>query len=108
MITIRKIFLFVVLILFFACSEEKEMIEKGNLIVSKIENYRNKFGKVPDSLSVIGIKVIDESNPPFYYQKEGKNAYSISFSNGVGESKIFYSDTQQWEDLPREIRTDFR
>ena len=33
------------------------MIEKGNLIVSKIENYRNKFGKVPDSLSVIGIKV---------------------------------------------------
>ena len=96
------------LILFFACSEEKKMIEKGNLIVSKIENYRNKFGKVPDSLSVIGIKVIDESNPPFYYQKEGKNAYSISFSNGVGESKIFYSDTQQWEDLPREIRTDFR
>ena len=38
MITIRKIFLFVVLILFFACSEEKKMIEKGNLIVSKIEN----------------------------------------------------------------------
>jgi len=33
------------------------MKEKGNLIVSKIENYRNKFGKVPDSLSVIGIKV---------------------------------------------------
>ena len=38
MITIRKIFLFVVLILFFACSEEKKMKEKGNLIVSKIEN----------------------------------------------------------------------
>ena len=57
MITIRKIFLFVVLIFFFACSEEKEMIEKGNLIVSKIENNRNKFGKVPDSRSVIGIKV---------------------------------------------------
>lgn len=57
MITIRKIFLFVVLILFFACSEEKKMKEKGNLIVSKIENYRNKFGKVLDSLSAIGIKV---------------------------------------------------
>ena len=99
----RKIVLFVVLTFLFACDEEKRMEEKGNLIISKIECYREKYGKVPNSLFVIGIKVIDESDPPFYYEKEGENAYTISFSNGVGESKIYYSDTQQWEDFPRKI-----
>ena len=79
------------------------MVEKGNLIVSKIECYRKKTGKIPDSLSTVGIIVIDEANPPFYYEKTGESAYTISFSNGVGESKIYYSDTQQWEDFPRKI-----
>lgn len=100
---IRNIIIFIVLIIFLACSDEKRMIEEGNFIITKIEHYREKFGEYPDSLSLIGIEIIDESNPPYYYEKEGDESFTISFSNGVGESKIYYSDSRQWEDFPRKI-----
>ena len=60
----------------------------------------------PSSLSDIGIVVVDESNPLYYYQRIDSLHYTLSFSNGVGESKIYYSDSRKWEDFPRPIKID--
>ena len=99
-----KYIVFVILLFFMIeCQNESAMIKRGNEIVSKIECYRNLRSQVPDSLQQIGIKIIDEDNPPFQYEKKGEDNYILYFSNGVGESKIYYSDTRQWEDFIRKI-----
>lgn len=98
-----NLFNLITLFLLCGCSYESEMIDKGNSIVQQIESYRDSIGTIPMSLSDIGITIIDESNPPYYYQRIDSVHYTLSFSNGVGESKIYYSDTQKWEDFPRSI-----
>lgn len=79
------------------------MIDNGNAIVKQIESYKDSVGIVPMSLLDIGITIIDESIPPYYYQRIDSSHYTLSFSNGVGESKIYYSDSKKWEDFPRGI-----
>ena len=92
-----------VLFLLCSCRYESQMIDSGNAIVKQIDSYIDSVGTVPMSLTDIGITIIDEGNPPFYYQRIDSVHYTLSFSNGVGESKIYYSDSQKWEDFPRTI-----
>ena len=95
--------MFSVLFLLCSCRYESQMIDSGNAIVKQIDSYIDSVGTVPMSLTDIGITIIDEGNPPFYYQRIDSVHYTLSFSNGVGESKIYYSDSQKWEDVPRTI-----
>ena len=95
--------MFSVLFLLCSCRYESQMIDSGNAIVKQIDSYIDSVGTVPMSLTDIGITIIDEGNPPFYYQQIDSVHYTLSFSNGVGESKIYYSDSQKWEDFPRTI-----
>lgn len=95
--------MFSVLFLLCSCRYESQMIDSGNAIVKQIDSYIDSVGTVPMSLTDIGITIIDEGNPPFYYQRIDSVHYTLSFSNGVGESKIYYSDSQKWEDFPRTI-----
>ncbi len=97
------LFMLSILLLLCSCNYESKMIDSGNAIVEQIDSYRDSVGTVPMSLTDIGITIIDESNPPYYYQRIDSVHYTLSFSNGVGESKIYYSDSQKWEDFPRVI-----
>ena len=100
---IITLIMFSVLFLLCSCRYESQMIDSGNAIVKQIDSYIDSVGTVPMSLTDIGITIIDEGNPPFYYQRIDSVHYTLSFSNGVGESKIYYSDSQKWEDFPRTI-----
>ena len=86
-----------------SCSYESQMIDGGNAMIKRIDSYKDSIGAAPVSLSDIGIVIVDESNPPYYYQRIDSLHYTLSFSNGVGESKIYYSDSRKWEDFPRPI-----
>ena len=86
-----------------SCSYESQMIDGGNAMIKRIDFYKDSIGATPVSLSDIGIVIVDESNPPYYYQRIDSLHYTLSFSNGVGESKIYYSDSRKWEDFPRPI-----
>lgn len=47
--------------------EENDLINQGNEIIIKIDNYKIEKGKLPESLSDIGIKETEEG--PIFYKK---------------------------------------
>mgnify|MGYP000951228433 CR=1 FL=1 len=84
-------------------ARENRLIEDGNIIINKIEFYRTTYNKLPESLTDIGINVIDESDPPYFYQIQDSIYYSLSFGISFDETKTYYSDTKTWEDLYRKM-----
>ena len=86
--------------IYYSCSDyESRMIDGGNAIVERIESYIDSVGTTPESLSDIGIVIVDESNPPYYYD-------TLYFGTVLGESKTYYSDSKKWEDFYRPIKCD--
>lgn len=82
---------------------ENRLIKEGNELVEKIEQFRIENGNLPHSLEELGIEET-EGIDVLYYDKRDSLHYTISFGTSLGESKFYYSDTQQWEDRYREIK----
>ncbi len=91
-----KILLAIVLVCssLFACGYS-DKIEKGNEIAAKIEKFRNEKGKLPESLSEVGIA--ETESGPIYYKKESETKYILWFGKELGESMIYDSDTKEWK-----------
>ncbi len=91
-----KLFLIVTFVGFiiFACGYG-EKIKKGNEIAAKIEKFKAEKGRLPDSLSEIG--VIETESGPIYYKKESESKYILWFGKELGESMTYDSDTKQWK-----------
>ena len=85
-------------------NRDSRLINEGNVIVKKVEEYREKNNHLPTSLSDIGIEIKDEANPPVYYDKRDSSHYTVSFGTTLGESKIYYSDSREWENFYREMK----
>jgi hypothetical protein len=85
---------------FTSCNDrERRLIKKGNDLVNKVELYKKNKGKLPASLSDLGIKETEEG--PLYYQKRDSLGYKIWFGTSLGESETYYSDSKKWEDHQR-------
>ena len=78
-------------------SREKGLISDGNIIIEKIEKYKNQNKKLPESMKEIGLDVKEDG--PIYYNKFDSNEYIISFGYGVGESINYNSKTGKWDDF---------
>ena len=94
----KKLFIMLSLILVicfsnFGCSNDK--IAKGNDVATKIETFKNKNGKLPNSLSEIGIK--ETESGPIYYEKKSESKYILWFGKELGESVNYDSETKQWK-----------
>lgn len=74
---------------------QRKLINEGNKIVVKIEDYKQRQGKTPNSLNEIAIKEIEEG--PLYYQKIDSTSYMIWFGTTLGKSKTYYSSQKRWE-----------
>lgn len=84
---------------------ENKLIDEGNVMVKKIENFKNKNNRLPQSLEEIGMKEKDGANFLDYnIDRDGIN-YRISFIMSIDHSKIYYSDSKKWEDYYRDMRT---
>jgi hypothetical protein len=95
---------FVVICFFFLRdSREERLIKEGNKLVSKIEYYRTKHNKLPNSLEDIGIEETDGLDV-LYYSKKDSIHYIIWFGMDLGESTTYYSDTKTWENLYRSFK----
>jgi hypothetical protein len=77
--------------------EQNQLFDQGNIIIGKIEAYKKEYKRLPDSLENIGIKVVDEVNPPIYYDKRDSIHYVVMFSIGFDDSHYYYSDSKKWE-----------
>lgn len=83
-------------ILFLSCSSRENMLmDEGNDLSNKIEMYKIKKGRLPNTLSDIGF--IEKEEGPLYYKKIDSSNYIIWFGTSLGESKTYYSDTKKWE-----------
>ena len=74
--------------------DRKARIREGNEIVTKIESFRRDKGRLPDTLSEIGIKEKEEGS--FYYEKKSEVKYVLWFGTTLGESVTYDSETRKW------------
>lgn len=78
---------------------EGALIEEGNRLIMKVEQYKEENGKLPPSLTAIGIEEKEEG--PLYYDlyqdEHGKVQYRVSFGLSFGESMIYDSEIQEWK-----------
>lgn len=98
-ITILLIFILVFAFWFFYLKDEREnrLTRQAEDIITKVENYRIKNKELPNSLTDIGIEIIDETNPPVYYEKKDSLNYIVWFPRNGEDIKTYYSDTKKWE-----------
>jgi hypothetical protein len=85
------------LIGFCSCYSISRRINKseGNEIVAKIELFKKENGRLPLSLSELGIKATEEG--PIYYEKKDDAIYILWFGEGLGESVTYDSSTKKWD-----------
>ena len=89
----------IILILFFFVlrnSRERRLISEGNILIQKVENFKNSNNRLPKNLSEIGMD--EKENDELHYNVLDSSKYIISFGFGVGESIIYHSDTRKWDD----------
>lgn len=79
-------------------------MEKGNDIIIKIEIYRKKYNRLPDSLTELGIIENEDTESEFNYNKRDSIKYVLWLGISAEESKFYYSDSKKWEDSYREIK----
>ncbi|MEW6208788.1 MAG: hypothetical protein AB1631_10500 [Acidobacteriota bacterium] len=78
-----------------ACRRDDSLIKAGDEIVSKVENFRKDRGRLPSSLSEIGIEEKEEGQ--IHYEKKSETRYLLWFGKELGESVVYDSDKKKWE-----------
>lgn len=77
-------------------SREQRLMDEGDLLVERIEIFNKENGRLPESLTEMGIE--EKMEGPLYYQKEGEDQFIVSFGLTLGESMIYRSETGEWRD----------
>ncbi|MGI8641038.1 MAG: hypothetical protein ACR2MG_13975 [Pyrinomonadaceae bacterium] len=77
-----------------ACASDAK-IKEGNEVAVKIENFRSEKGRLPNSLTEVGIAEMESG--PIYYDKKSESKYILWFGKELGESVVYDSDTKQWK-----------
>lgn len=75
-------------------TERNIMIKNGNIIINKIDSYKQFNNHLPTSIEEIGIK--ETLDGPFFYDLVDSTTYEISFGVTFGESAIYNSSKKQW------------
>lgn len=99
-----SLILFLFWFFFLRTARETNLMKDGDLLVRKIEMFKQDRKRLPDSLEELGIKERDGVNV-LYYTKRDSLHYTVSFGMSLGESKFYYSDTKMWEDRYREMKS---
>lgn len=98
-INIMAVYIILALLMFFAvnCSQGKKqtLIKQGNDMAAKIETYKGKKGRLPDSLTEVGIE--EKLEGPIFYEKKSDTEYRLWFGSELGESVVYNSSTRKWE-----------
>jgi hypothetical protein len=77
-------------------SNEKELrlMKEGNIIIGKIEQFKKEHGRLPDSLSDLGVDEKEEG--PLHYEKRSDTEYLLWFGTELGESIVYNSKNKKW------------
>ncbi|HLM02737.1 MAG TPA: hypothetical protein VK400_16915 [Pyrinomonadaceae bacterium] len=72
-------------------SKQKQAIA----IIEKIEGFKVKENRLPNSLSEIGVAETEEG--PIYYRKISETRYEVWYGTKLGESVTYDSERKTWE-----------
>lgn len=76
------------------CVSENDKQKYAEMIIEKVENFKNENSHLPKNVSEIGLT---ESEKSFaFYQKETDSSFTVWYGLGVGESNIYLSSTKKW------------
>lgn len=75
---------------------EHDLISRGNIIIQNIEDFRQKKGRLPNSL--VELEIYDDE---LFYNKWDTTNYILWYGTSLGESVTYYSDSRKWEDKQR-------
>jgi hypothetical protein len=67
----------------------------GNDAVKKIEDYRLKNNRLPETLNDIGLE--EKNEGVIYYRKESTTDYIVWYGLTLGESRTYDSKTKKWD-----------
>lgn len=65
--------------------------DKGDVIISKVEVYKAKHGKLPETLGAINV-----AEEEVFYRIEDRTNYIIWFGEELGESCAYRSEQRHW------------
>ena len=71
-----------------------ERQEHAELIIEKVEKFKQDKGRLPEDLTEIGLD--DTQMHLSFYQLTSDTTYMVWYGLGVGESKIYRSETKKW------------
>lgn len=91
-------FLTIVVISYLRFIENENYKNKGKELIEKIEEYKQKHGKLPENLSDLG--VIEAMGEGPYYEKIDSINYIVYFNIGFDNRKVYYSYLKKWVDEP--------
>ncbi len=102
----KKVFLIIGLIIvfflgFLYTNKYKEVQgykKEGQLIIDKVENYKNDKGILPKFLLDIDMEEKEGIGP--YYEKIDSLYYKIYFVTGFDSYFVYDSKTKEWNDRP--------
>jgi len=99
----KKIVLFALLFFMFLFiwlryNEDNQYEKRGKELISKVEEFRNREGRLPNTISELGL--IEPMNEGPYYQKKDTLHYVVFFNIGFDNLKTYYSETKKWKYEP--------
>ena len=102
-IILSVVILAMLLFFFITSKREKNLTQRGEDIVEKIELFRKENHRLPKDLNEIGILEEENSNA-LYYDIRNDTSYTVSFIMSIDYNKTYYSDTKKWENGYRDIK----
>ena len=102
-IILSVVILAMLLFFFITSKREKDLTQRGEDIVEKIEFFRKENHRLPKDLNEIGILEEENSNA-LYYDIRNDTSYTVSFMMSIDYNKTYYSDTKKWENGYRDIK----
>lgn len=106
----RRYYYLIIIVLSIVCylffingHRNRRLIENGNRIVSKIEEFKNKNGRLPISLDEIGVIEGDYADAIYYLRQDSIGNYMLWFGTSLGESITYFSDRGDWESTYRKM-----
>ena|ERR1700748_2161205 len=85
-------------------ARENKLKKEGNELVQRIENFRTKNKRLPNSLQELGSKEEESGADAIFYDKRDSSNYTVSFAMSIDYNKFYYSDTKRWEDGYRAMK----
>ena len=76
------------------CDIVCERQKHAETIIEKVEEYKQKTGKLPDNVTEVGID--DNQMHLSFYEKISEDEYEVSYGLDLGTSKIYNSKTKKW------------